>query len=283
VSCLECFLLFLFSFTVCVGVLNEQFVQRKAKPLKQEWVDMMERLSASSCEVYRQLVRKEANFVPYFRTATPEIELSYLNVGSRPAKRNPKGGVESLRAIPWNFAWTQTRLNLPTWLGVGDAFNQELVKNPKVLKEMFQQWSWFATLIDLLEMILVKSDSIISENYDKQLIGKEEKELETLGKELREKLFLTSKSVLAISGHPSLQSHSDLLLRSMSVRNPYIDPLNVIQAEVLKRLRNHHKAGEEDRNKTETATTLSEKDVEILQDTLLITINDIANGMRNSG
>jgi phosphoenolpyruvate carboxylase len=255
---------------------------------------MMERLSASSCEVYRQLVRKEANFVPYFRTATPEIELSYLNVGSRPAKRNPKGGVDSLRAIPWNFAWTQTRLNLPTWLGVGDAFNQELSKNPTILKEMFSQWSWFATLIDLLEMILVKSDSIISENYDRQLISSDETDLTTLGKELREKLFLTSKSVLAISEHSSLQSHNEMLLRSMSVRNPYIDPLNIIQAEVLKRLRNHRKITEEKENEkkidrtttsttTTTTTTLSEKDVEILHDTLLITINGIANGMRNSG
>jgi phosphoenolpyruvate carboxylase len=244
-SYLLSFFWFLFRLSGVVGVLNEQFLQRKAQPLKQEWIDMMERLSTSSCEVYRQLVRKEANFVPYFRTATPEIELSYLNVGSRPAKRNPKGGVDSLRAIPWNFAWTQTRLNLPTWLGVGDAFNQELSKNPTILKEMFSQWSWFATLIDLLEMILVKSDSIISENYDHQLISPDETDLTTLGKELREKLFLTSKSVLAISEHSSLQSHNEMLLRSMSVRNPYIDPLNIIQAEVLKRLRNHRKITEE--------------------------------------
>ena len=93
------------------GVLAEKF-EFRAEP-KQEWRDVMERLAEVSCDHYREIVRKHPRFVPYFRTSTPELELSGLNVGSRPAKRNPKGGVESLRAIPWVFAWTQTRLNLP--------------------------------------------------------------------------------------------------------------------------------------------------------------------------
>ena len=80
--------------------------------MKPDWVAIMERLSDVSCAAYRAVVREEPRFVPYFRTATPELELAGLNVGSRPAKRNPKGGVESLRAIPWVFSWTQTRLNL---------------------------------------------------------------------------------------------------------------------------------------------------------------------------
>eukprot|EP01033_Poteriospumella_lacustris_P017952 gene17953-12868_t len=146
------------------GVLAERFIPRPS--VKPEWEDMMTRLSTISCDVYRHVVREEPRFVPYFRTATPEMELSGLNVGSRPAKRNPKGGVDSLRAIPWNFAWTQTRLNLPTWLGVGDAFSHELQTNPDLLKEMVTEWPWFRTLVDLLEMILVKSDIKIAENYD---------------------------------------------------------------------------------------------------------------------
>lgn len=250
------------------GVLSERFIHRPE--VKPEWVAMMEKLSEISCDVYRDVVRKEPRFVPYFRTATPELELAGLNVGSRPSKRNPKGGVESLRAIPWNFAWTQTRLNLPTWLGVGEAFENQMRENPAVLKEMFAKWPWFSTLVDLLEMILVKSDSIIAQNYDLQLV--EDNESRKLGQELREKLVKTAESVLAVSGNTALQSQNELLLRSLAVRNPYIDPLNVIQAEVLKRLRED----EEKKN-------LTSEERSFLQDTLLITINGIANGMRNSG
>lgn len=143
-------------------------------------------------------------------------------------------------------------------------------ENPAVLKEMFAKWPWFSTLVDLLEMILVKSDSIIAQNYDLQLV--EDNESRKLGQELREKLVKTAESVLAVSGNTALQSQNELLLRSLAVRNPYIDPLNVIQAEVLKRLRED----EEKKN-------LTSEERSFLQDTLLITINGIANGMRNSG
>jgi phosphoenolpyruvate carboxylase len=257
------------------GVFSERFTPRPE--LKKEWMEMMEKLSETSCKVYREVVRHEKDFVRYFRTSTPELELGNLNVGSRPAKRNPKGGIESLRAIPWNFAWTQTRLNLPTWLGVGDAFQEQLQANPKLLREMFQQWPWFNTLIDLLEMVFIKSDTIIAENYDKQLIASasgdsSNKELVEIGAKLRAKLIEASKTVLEISGRPSLQADNGLLLRSLAVRNPYIDPLNFIQAEVLKRLR-----------KDENENQLSEEEKKDLRDTLLITINGIANGMGNSG
>lgn len=225
---------------------------------------MMESLSQISCEAYRGVVAKEPRFVPYFRSATPELELAGLNVGSRPAKRNPKGGVESLRAIPWIFAWTQTRLNLPAWLGVGDALTKT---DPKVLREMYTKWPWFQTVIDLLEMILVKSERTIAENYDKQLVS--DPVSRALGAELRDKLSITSEAVLAVSGHRELQENNSVLLRSLLVRNPYVDPLNLIQAELLSRLR--------------ATDSVSDADRELLRDALLITINGIANGMRNSG
>ena len=247
------------------GVLAEGFTERPS--LKKEWVESMERLSDISCEAYRQVVRGEERFVPYFRSATPELELSGLNVGSRPAKRNPKGGVDSLRAIPWVFAWTQTRLNLPTWLGVGEALSSELKRDPSNVKDMYANWPWFRTLIDLLEMILVKSEIKIAENYDTQLITDEPSR--QLGRELRDKMKLTTDSVMAVSGHPFLQSNNPLLIKSLAVRNPYVDPLNIIQAELLARLRSDKKISEEDRK--------------LLQDALLVTINGIANGMRNSG
>lgn len=248
------------------GVLAEGFTHRPE--VKPEWSAAMERMSTVSCDAYRAVVRGESRFVPYFRAATPELELSGLNVGSRPAKRNPKGGVESLRAIPWVFAWTQTRLNLPTWLGVGEALTQELATHPEVVKEMYRDWPWFRTLIDLLEMILVKSDSIIAANYDKQLVS--DPEARALGEELRAKLDETSKALLTVSGNAALQCHNPVLLNSLAVRNPYVDPLNIIQAELLKRLRS-------------VEASYSEEERVVMQDALLITINGIANGMRNSG
>lgn len=248
------------------GVLSERFISRPQ--VKAEWRESMERLSDVSCDAYRAVVQKEERFVPYFRTATPEGELAGLNVGSRPSKRNPKGGVESLRAIPWVFSWTQTRLNLPTWLGVGEALEAELASHPALLQEMVKEWPWFRTLIDLLEMVLVKSEPRIAENYDRHLVH-DEKSLQ-LGKELRENLSTTSEAVLKVSGSPYLQASNAMLLRSLLVRNPYIDPLNLIQAEVLKRLRDEKRP-------------LTDKQRTILQDTLLITINGVANGMRNSG
>jgi len=248
------------------GVLAEKFEKRPAP--KQEWRDAMERLGNISCDKYRQIVRQDPRFVPYFRAATPELELSGLNVGSRPAKRNPKGGVESLRAIPWVFAWTQTRLNLPAWLGVGTAISSEM-QNKQYhanIQEMYQKWPWFHTLVDLLEMILVKSDIKIAENYDKKLVN-DVISLE-LGAELRLLMVEASDAVLQVSGNPHLQSANHVLLHSMEVRNPYIDALNVIQAELLKRARAEGHTVEEQR---------------ILSDALLITINGIAAGMRNSG
>jgi phosphoenolpyruvate carboxylase len=248
------------------GVLAERFAVRPAP--KKEWRDMMERLSTVSCAAYRKIVREEPRFVPYFRSATPELELSGLNVGSRPAKRNPKGGVESLRAIPWVFAWTQTRLNLPAWLGVGNALQKELETHPAILREMYEDWPWFRTIIDLVEMIVAKSEIDIAANYDLQLVH--DKECLALGRELRSQLAMTAKTLLSISGHSVLQENNQTLLKSMAVRNPYVDPLNVIQAELLRRLRHEQKTGDD-------------PDEAVLRDALLITINGIANGMRNSG
>ena len=248
------------------GVLTENFVERP-KP-KAEWRQAMERLSDASCHEYRHVVREDPRFVPYFRESTPELELSGLNVGSRPAKRNPKGGVESLRAIPWVFAWTQTRLNLPAWLGVGEALTDEMSDPETPLKEMHQNWPWFRTLVDLLEMILAKSDGKVAENYDVQLV--KDGDALKLGNELRHKMDAASAAVLAVSGNSKLQVHNPVLLRSLLVRNPYIDPLNIIQAELLKRAR-------------EGRENMSEDELSELNDALLITINGVAAGMRNSG
>nr|UGS86301.1 phosphoenolpyruvate carboxylase [Saccharina japonica] len=234
-----------------------------------EWRGTTDRLSAVSCEAYRGIVRKDPRFVPYFRTATPELELGALNIGSRPAKRRPTGGVESLRAIPWVFSWTQTRLNLPAWLGVGDALADvaSTAEGKADLRGMYEDWPFFATNIDLFEMIVAKSDPRIAEHYDNELVaGAEAKEL---GSELRRRLKETAGEILKVSENKELISSNKLLRWQLALRNPYLDPVNIMQAHILHRLRNDKFGAPEEEKQ--------------LQDALAITVKGIAGGMRNTG
>ncbi len=138
---------------------------------KQEWRDLMETLSEVSCEAYRDVVRGHKDFVPYFRAATPEMELGKLPLGSRPSKRNPNGGVESLRAIPWIFAWSQNRLLLPAWLGAGQAIQFSVDHGHlNQLEEMCREWPFFSTRLGMLEMVFTKTDPSISKYYDEKLV-----------------------------------------------------------------------------------------------------------------
>mmetsp|Transcript_22955 Transcript_22955/g.49667 ORF Transcript_22955/g.49667 Transcript_22955/m.49667 type:complete len:1032 (-) Transcript_22955:166-3261(-) len=247
------------------AVLAEQHTDRPL-PTK-EWKDMMDKLSDISCDAYRKIVRDDERFVPYFRAATPELELSNLNIGSRPAKRKATGGVESLRAIPWIFAWTQTRLNLPTWLGVGEAINEVLAsEDEKTLRTMYKEWGSFRTTIDLVEMILAKSDSSIARHYENVLVS--DPETMALGGEIRKIHDATEHAIMDLSGHKTLSENDHLLLRLMAVRNPYVDCLNVLQAETLMRLRQSEEGSSEE---------------EVLKDALLTTITGVANGMGNTG
>jgi phosphoenolpyruvate carboxylase len=227
---------------------------------------MMDKLSEISCDAYRRVVRGDERFVPYFRAATPELELANLNIGSRPAKRKVTGGVESLRAIPWIFAWTQTRLNLPTWLGVGEAIGEVLrSEDEETLRTMYKEWGAFRTTIDLVEMTLSKSDSSIARHYENVLVS--DAEALALGNEIRKIHDDTERAIMDLSGHTKLSENDHLLLRLMAVRNPYVDCLNVLQVETLKRLRQSDSASEK----------------EVLNDALLTTITGIANGMGNTG
>lgn len=251
------------------AVLRESFIQH-VDPTK-EWRSLMQRVSDISCADYRHIVREEPSFVPYFRQATPELELGRLNIGSRPAKRNPKGGIESLRAIPWTFAWTQTRLHLSAWLGVGEGLNLKNDNDRRMLVEMYQNWPWFRETVDLLTMILSKTDFSISKNYEDQLVERKE-ELIKLGINVRRKLEETRRAVLAVQQSKSFKGpHVQIVRASSTIRAPYIDPINIVQAELLKRLRSMDENGKESEEKT------------LLSNALLVSINGIAQGLRNSG
>ncbi|MCA9602896.1 MAG: phosphoenolpyruvate carboxylase, partial [Myxococcales bacterium] len=225
------------------------------------WRARMDRLAERSAASYRQVL-EEPEFMPYFNAATPEQELGLLNIGSRPARRSREGGLTSLRAIPWIFAWTQTRLNLPSWLGAQAALRESIDEGAlPELHDMLLHWPFFAALVDLLEMVLAKCDVATARGYDEMLVPAQ---LHPFGTKLRDALGVTRQALLAVKGAGDLLESNTTLKWSIDVRNPYIDPLNVLQAELLRRLR----AGHND---------------ERLVDALIITINGIAAGMRNTG
>ena len=234
---------------------------------KKEWKHIMEDLSVTSCDMYRGYIRENEDFVPYFRSATPELELGKLPLGSRPAKRKPNGGVESLRAIPWIFAWTQNRLMLPAWLGAGAAL-QKVVEDGKqdVLETMCRDWPFFSTRLGMLEMVFAKADLWLAEYYDQRLV---KPELWALGKQLRDQLEADIKVVLDIANDSHLMADLPWIAESIQLRNIYTDPLNVLQAELLHRSRQLEDKGEEPNAQVEQA--------------LMVTIAGVAAGMRNTG
>lgn len=229
---------------------------------KPEWRELIEVMSKVSLEAYRAVVRGHPDFVPYFRSLTPEQELSKLALGSRPAKRKATGGVESLRAIPWVFAWMQVRLNLPAWLGTGQALKHAQEEYPDTLQDMLVNWPFFESFMDLLEMVLGKADLQVSAHYESQLV---DPAVRPLGERLRGDLAELGEIILKLKGQDNLLDHDPVLQSTLSVRKPYVDPLNFLQVELLKRER---KAG-----------SISAD----LERALKVTMTGISAGMRNTG
>lgn len=228
-----------------------------------DWRETMDRLAADGVEAYRGVVRDHPQFVDYFRQATPEQELGRLPLGSRPAKRR-EGGVESLRAIPWIFAWTQTRLMLPAWLGWEQALRQALARGEgDRLQVMRARWPFFTTRIDMLEMVLAKADAEIARRYDERLVSAD---LQPLGADLRDRLSQAVEAVLGLTGQSQLLAHSPDTLEAFSLRNTYLDPLHLMQTELLARSR-------QQRNPAESP----------LEQALLVSVAGIAAGLRNTG
>jgi phosphoenolpyruvate carboxylase len=206
-------------------------------------------------------VYDDPRFIEYFRASTPEAEIGGLNIGSRPSRRRGGGGVSSLRAIPWQFAWTQTRLMLGAWLGVEEALDRAFDRGERErLIEMYREWPHFRSVIGLIEMVLAKADARIAAEYDRQLVPGP---LQPLGADLRQRLARAIRGVLEVAGQGELLQANPVIRRSIDVRNPYVDPLNLVQVELLRRLREHPDPH------AKTA--------------LMVTVNGIAAGMRNTG
>ena len=239
-----------------------------AAPIDPQWRVTMARLSSAATAAYRRTVYEDPRFVPYYRSATPEAELDAMHIGSRPASRTGSRSLQDLRAIPWQFAWMQTRLLLPSWLGVEELVGEALDDADRdVCRAMYRDWPFYRSTIDLIEMALAKSDAGIAAHYDRQLVPEA---LRDLGHSLRDRLELAIRAVLDTTRHAALLDGNPVLRRSIGVRNPYVDPINLLQVELLRRLRN-------------LSGPDAQADAARLRGALLVTINGIAAGMRNTG
>jgi len=224
------------------------------------FTEAMRTLSGQAFTLYRDLVYGTPGFVPFFRQMTPIAEIADLKIGSRPAARTSSQRIEDLRAIPWVFSWSQARVMLPGWYGTGQALHQ--FKDAGLLKEMLEAWPFFRSTLANLEMVLAKSDMDVARHYAALV---EDRELgQRLFDCIRDAWFTTQEAVLSLTGQSRLLEHQPALDSSIRLRLPYIEPLNLLQVELLKR----HRGGETDAR---------------IREGLLLSINAIATSLRNSG
>jgi len=241
---------------------------RESAPSEQ-WVALMEAISAEARIAYRALVDQPA-FIPYFEQATPIAAIENLPIGSRPARRGSARSLTSLRAIPWVFSWTQCRHLLPAWYGLGSAIERVQSQHPNVvtqLREMYQQWPYLKATIDNAELALAKADMGIAYEYA-QLI-EDAAQRETIWSAVKQEFERSRAAVLAITGSSDLLEQVKWLRRSIEVRNPWVDPLNFIQMELLRRVR----AGGFE----------NESQEEELRHLLRLSVQGIAGGLRTTG
>ncbi|CAF1425399.1 unnamed protein product [Adineta ricciae] len=237
--------------------------------LKETWRGEMNQLANRAHQTYNSIVRENPDFVPYFRRITPLNALSQLPLGSRPAKRRQDGGVETLRAIPWIFAWTQIRLMLPAWLGTDDAFDEYLRTNPDGihrLREMSKSWPFFRMYMNMLEMVLAKADADITAYYEQQLL-EPNSSIQKLSESLRQRLHHMRELVLRITDQKEILERAPQLAHIISLRNPYIEPLHGLQAELMQRNR--------DKQPDDIPADISRA--------MMTTMAGIAAGLRNTG
>ncbi len=230
-----------------------------------DWREVMHIMAQASLRTYRELVFERPRFLEYWQAATPIDEIKRLHIGSRPASRAKSGGIASLRAIPWVFSWMQSRHNLPGWYGLGAGLHAW--PNWDQLKQMYLDWPFFRAMIDNAAMSLVKADMDIAARYatlvpDRQLA-------DSVLADIRAEYDRTRQAILAITGHQQLLDSDPVIQRAVRLRNPYIDPLNYIQVETLRRLR---------------ALPEAEREQAVeLHEVMVATINGIAAGLRNTG
>ena len=236
-----------------------------AAPLDPAWREAMDVMAAAARETYHDLVERTPGFLEYWRAATPIEELSRLRLGSRPAVRRAGGLTRSaVRAIPWVFSWMQSRFNLPGWYGLGTALARA---DAGRLREMYAGWPFFRAILDNAEMSLLKADMGIAALYSELVPSRA---LATaVFTRIGSEFVRTRESILRATGHAELMDGDPVIQRSVHLRNPYVDPLNYLQVEMLRRLR-----------------SLADQDGDEAtgyREIVVVTINGIAAGLRNTG
>jgi phosphoenolpyruvate carboxylase len=257
-----------------VSATLEATLLQSAKPVPKGFLQAAAELSTASYEAYRELVYGDSAFTDYFFAATPIREIAGLNIGSRPASRKATRAIEDLRAIPWSFSWGQCRMALPGWCGFGSgvaafvdgagaAGRDERIA---LLQRMHRQWPFFRTLLSNLDMVMAKSDLRIASRYVELVEDKAAaKRIFAL---LKAEWQRVQDALTLITGEPQRLASNAALARSIEHRFPYLDPLNHLQVELMRRYRNR-KDGQDE--------------VERLQRGIHLSINGIAAGLRNTG
>jgi phosphoenolpyruvate carboxylase len=239
---------------------------KETNPVSAEWREAMVCMAADAFTGYRELVYETSGFLEFWQTATPIDEIKHLRIGSRPAARSATGeAVAKIRAIPWVFSWMQSRFNLPGWYGLGTGLNAH--PSLSLLQEMYIGWPFFRALLDNAEMSLLKADMGIAALYanlvpDRALA-------ERIFSKIKIEYELTRGKVLEVTGHKELMENEQVVRRSIDLRNPYVDPLNYIQVEMLHQLR--------------TLSGADSAEEAALREVIVVTINGIASGLRNTG
>jgi phosphoenolpyruvate carboxylase len=247
------------------AVLTASSPAHAGREISPAWRNAMDTMSATGFKLYRELVYETPGFTDFWQAATPLDEIKRLHIGSRPAARGKSSAVNKIRAIPWVFSWMQSRFNLPGWFGFGSSMLA--VEDPVVLREMYQGWLLFKTMIDNTEMSLIKADMDIAALYV-QLVPEQ-----TMGQSffrlIHDEYKRTHDTVLSVSGHANLLEAEPVTKRAVQVRNPYVDPLNYVQVEMLRRLRG--------------LPDPESEQAQSIREVITITINGIAAGLRNTG
>jgi phosphoenolpyruvate carboxylase len=234
------------------------------------WRAAMTEMSRLAYAAYYQLVHRDPEFIEFWRTATPIEEISGLKLGSRPTFRKATKSVEDLRAIPWVFSWMQSRFVFPGWYGLGSALEQFAAKGPEqaaLLGTMYREWMFFKATIDNAQLTLLKADMRIALHYAR-LVPDEAVRVRIFDN-IAEEFARTEHAILAITGQKALLEREPVLARSVQLRNPYIDPLNYIQVEMIRRLRKL-----EDKQGAEAAS---------IRGVIELTINGVSGGLKNTG
>jgi phosphoenolpyruvate carboxylase len=251
------------------GVMLGTHAARQPSEARPEWREAMEAMSAAGFAAYKAVVHDDPEFLGFWKQATPIDEISNLKLGSRPTYRRATQNVGDLRAIPWVFSWMQSRFNFPGWFGLGSALDAVLERGPagrRVLRDMHASWPFFQTLIDNAQLTMRKADMGIAALYA-SLVDDEKIRRRVFGL-LEAEFARTEAAILAVTGQKRLLAGEPVLLKSVELRNPYIDPLNYLQVEMLRRLR---------------SGKLRPDEADATRAVVELTINGISGGLKNTG